>query len=288
MALYVNGEKVGEGDIRSEAEKMRPRYEQVFVDMEPDEREEQLLSWSRENVVESVLMRQAAERDIEQPSEEMIEQAYQHFLDQEVGGKEQFCQQTGVNADQEERIKSDITVRMKVERLIARIGATTDEPSEKEIRRYYEQNTERFTVPEMIRAAHVVRHPAQAVDPAQARREFEQVLAELRGGADFAEMVAKHSDCPDNGGDLGFFARGQMVQAFDDAVFAMEPGQISDVFETEFGMHIAMVNERRAPIPCPLKEVQEVIVRELTEQVRQKMLENFVDDERKKATIEEK
>jgi parvulin-like peptidyl-prolyl isomerase len=68
----------------------------------------------------------------------------------------------------------------------------------------------------------------------------------------------------------------------------MEVGTVSDVFKTEFGYHIAKVTDKKPATACPLEDVREVIVRELTEQARQKAVEKFIDREKAKALIEEK
>ncbi|MHC4721340.1 MAG: peptidylprolyl isomerase, partial [Planctomycetota bacterium] len=75
---------------------------------------------------------------------------------------------------------------------------------------------------------------------------------------------------------------------FEDVVFGMEVGTVSDVFKTEFGYHIAKVTDKKPATACPLEDVREVIVRELTEQARQKAVEKFIDREKAKALIEEK
>ena len=287
MALYVNGEKVDEDRIKAEAERLRPEYERVFVDMEKEKREEQLLEWSRENVIEGVLLRQAAERDIKDLSKEEVESAYKKILE-ERGGENQFYQQVGISPDKAEEIKKDIASRIKAERLTAKLTAAIKEPSEKDVRKYYEKNAERFTIPESIRAAHIVKHPKADAESEEMRKELEGVLEELKGGADFGELAEKHSDCPENGGDLGLFARGQMVEGFEKVVFYLEVGQISDVFATEFGYHIAKVSEKRPSMPCPMQDVRELIVRELTQEAQQKAIEKFIDAEKAKAIIEDK
>jgi parvulin-like peptidyl-prolyl isomerase len=287
MALYVNGEKVDEGRIKAEAERLRPEYERVFAQMDKEEREKQLSEWSRENVIEGVLLRQAAERDIKDLRQEEVESAYNKLLE-ERGGEKQFYQQMGMGVEQEEQIKKDIAGRMKAERLTAKLTAEIKEPSEKDILKYYEKNIERFTIPESVRAAHIVRHPKEGAKPEEMRKELEMVLDELRGGADFGEFAEKHSDCPENGGDLGLFARGQMVEGFEKVVFNLNVGQVSDIFETEFGYHIAKVSEKRPAMPCPMQDVRELIERELTQEARQKAIEKFIDAEKAKATIEDK
>ena len=287
MTLYVNGEKVDDQAIKDEAEKLRPQYEQVFSEMAADEREKQLADWSRENVIEGVLLRQAAVKDPGAPPAEAVDKAYAEMIEQ-AGGKEQFFQQMGLAPDQEDKVKEDIEQRLRLEKLIEKVTSSAGEPSEKDIRKHYEKNKERFTIPEMVRAAHIVKHVKPIDDPEKLKAEMDEIRAQMDENADFAEIAAKHSECPDDGGDLGFFARGQMVPQFDEIVFNMEKGRISDVFQTEFGYHIAKVLEKKPSIPCPIEEVRQVIVKELSEQASQRAIEKFVDAEKEKATIEDK
>ncbi|MAQ14079.1 MAG: parvulin peptidyl-prolyl isomerase [Sandaracinus sp.] len=74
----------------------------------------------------------------------------------------------------------------------------------------------------------------------EAKTQIDDLKQQLDGGADFADLARQHSDCPSgrSGGDLGEFGRGQMVKAFEDTTYAMQPGQTSDVIETDFGYHI--------------------------------------------------
>lgn len=99
---------------------------------------------------------------------------------------------------------------------------------------------------DQVRASHILlmydgsmrSSAARAKDEAEA--EIARLKSELDGGADFAELAKAHSDCPSGkgGGDLGSFSRGAMVPAFEEAAFALEPGQTSGVVETDFGYHL--------------------------------------------------
>ena len=140
----------------------------------------------------------------------------------------------------------------------------------------------------MVHAAHIVKHASAESSDDEVRKQMQQVRDKLDAGGDFAELAGECSDCPDNGGELGLFGRGQMVQEFENVVFAMQPGEISDVFQSSFGYHIAKVFEKKAAIPCTLEQVREVIVKELGQQEHQKALEVFIDAEKVKAAIEEK
>src|SRR5262249_61085433 len=93
---------------------------------------------------------------------------------------------------------------------------------------------------------------------AAARKKAEELLKRVRAGEDFATLAKKNSDDPgsaDKGGDLGVFPHGKMVPAFDTAVFALEPGAVSEVVETPFGFHIIKLEEHLAGGPRPLDAV---------------------------------
>jgi parvulin-like peptidyl-prolyl isomerase len=94
--------------------------------------------------------------------------------------------------------------------------------------------------------AYIAQHPE--LDPKQARAKAEDVLKKVREGGDFNALAKEFSTDPSNkdkGGDLGWFGRGQMVKEFEDAAFALQPGQISDIVETPFGFHIIKLEERK-------------------------------------------
>lgn len=137
------------------------------------------------------------------------------------------------------------------------------------LRALYEERSGVYNAPEKIHARHILFDVPSDADEAKVeavRQEAEAALAALRGGADFAELAAKRSDDPGskiNGGDLGFFPRGQMVPAFEEAAFALQPGQLSELVKTSFGFHIIRLEERQAAVSRSYDEVSEELAREL-------------------------
>ncbi len=285
MATYVNNEKIEEQEIEEEVQRLRPDHDRVFAEKPPEEREAQLQQWSRETVIERVLLRQAARRDQEPVLAEDVEKRYQALL-QENGGEKAFYEKTDMT---EEVVRQEIELGLRIDRLIDGLTGPLPGPSEDEIQTYYQENLERFTAPDLVRASHIVKHSSRGTPPSVLRKKLKKVLKKLREeGADFAEMAEKHSDCPDNGGDLGYFPRGQMVPEFEDVVFAMKVGEISDVFRTELGCHIATVTDKRPTSPLPIDHVRDMIRDAIKEKVRQKAIEDFLDKERAAATVEER
>ncbi|WP_332674228.1 SurA N-terminal domain-containing protein [Aromatoleum sp.] len=145
--------------------------------------------------------------------------------------------------------------------------------SDDEIRQYYEANAARFSQPEERNARHIlitVADGAPEDEVAKARAKGEAILAQLRENPTrFAELAKAESQDPGSaaqGGDLGFFGRGAMVKAFEDAAFALEKGQISDAVRSDFGFHIIQVIDIKPASARPLEQVKGEIAEELKRQ----------------------
>jgi peptidyl-prolyl cis-trans isomerase D len=151
-------------------------------------------------------------------------------------------------------------------------------PPDKEVEDYYKRNASaRFVHPDEVHARHIlIAVPAGASDKekATAKAKAEDVLKQAQAkGADFVKLAAKYSDDPSNklqGGDLGTFGRGQMVKPFEDAAFAMKPGQISMV-ETHFGFHVVKVEASTLAHTDTLAEAKPKIIEELRTQAGAKL-----------------
>ncbi len=160
-----------------------------------------------------------------------------------------------------------------------------------EVKKFYEENKARLVEEPEVRASHIligVDAAASADDKKKAKEKAEALLKEVKAGKDFAELAKTSSTCPSNvqGGDLGFFKKGQMVPPFEQAAFALKPGEVSDVVETQFGFHIIKVTEKKEGKTTPLEEVQDKLRSYLKNQKVNKSIGEFVTGLRKKVTIE--
>ena len=276
MALTVNGEKVNGAEVEAEFQRLLPHYEQYVRSNDPEGEgnDEQLREWARENVVERMVVLQAAkDLDAEVPQEQ-IDEAY-----------EQVKERAGDTPVDE--VKADIELQMRVDKLMEQGVADVADPSDEELQEFYDAHQDQLTTPEQVHASHIVKHINGYTDKKAAYEQILEVKMELEGGAEFGALAAKHSDCPDTAGDLGTFGPGQMVPEFEDVVFAMKPGEISDIILTQFGYHIIKLHERIDSRVVPLEEVREHIVQELTQRKRSEAVEVFVDSLKEKAVIEE-
>jgi peptidyl-prolyl cis-trans isomerase D len=162
---------------------------------------------------------------------------------------------------------------------------------ERAVRRYYERNIEMYTTPPEVRARHILlRLPGDAEDTAKTERreQLQEVRERIVAGADFAEEaeVVSQDMTKEKGGDLGWFKLGEMVPAFEDAAFGLQPGEMSDIVESPFGLHLIKVEERREGGQQPIEDVREEIVAILAEEIAQRELEEARDTFR--ATFNEK
>jgi parvulin-like peptidyl-prolyl isomerase len=284
MALIVNGERVEDQEIRQEAERLRPSYEQVFAEEEPQKREAQLQDWSKENVIERVLLRQEAKKNGQEIAPADVDAALARLKEQYEKPEDLY---KDFDADSDEQVKPLIELQMKVQRKIDEVHAQVPEPTEAELREYYEQNQQHFRTGEQVRVAHLVKYVNWQTDEAAALEVITRADQDIKAGALFEGVVAKYTDCADNGGDLGYISRGQTVEEFEDVIFNLTPGQVSDVFRTRFGLHIAKVYDRREPAVPPLKEVRPQVANEVREQKREQALGEYLDLLRSQATVEE-
>lgn len=148
---------------------------------------------------------------------------------------------------------------------------------EADLKKHYEENIARYTAAEERRASHILikaDKSASAADKAKAKEKAEGLLAQVRKTpASFADLAKKNSDDPgsaEKGGDLDFFGRGAMVKPFEDATFAMKPGEISNLVESDFGFHIIRLDAARGGEKKPFEAVKIEIDNDVKKQLAQK------------------
>lgn len=156
--------------------------------------------------------------------------------------------------------------------------------TEEELERYYRRHLTEFEIPEQVEASHILIKVPEGAEEAEVEKKralAEKVREEVRSGEDFAELAREYSDdkgSAEQDGSLGYFVRGVMVPAFEEAAFGLEPGQVSEVVRTPFGFHVIKVTGRIEagvePLADVLDQVQEGLRRE---KARQLAIEKAMD-----------
>jgi peptidyl-prolyl cis-trans isomerase D len=155
-----------------------------------------------------------------------------------------------------------------------------------DIERAYNDRITEYTTPEQVRASHIL-FKTEGKDEAAVRTQAEDVLKKAKAGADFAALAKQYSQdegSAPGGGDLDYFGRGRMVPEFDAVVFAMEPGQISDLVKTTFGFHIIKLADKKTGSTRPIEEVRPQLQDQLSTERAQQQAATLADTLRTRVT----
>src|SRR6185437_1642834 len=245
MPVIVNGETIDEQVLRDERTRLRRQFAEAYEAMQPAAAREWLHTFARHNIISQVLLRQEAWREREHIAAEAID----HEIHRLFGSDRRTVASEGEKREAEERLR--------ISRLIARVTQRVQKPTRKEVDLHYKTHRSEFDAPDRIRARQIVKNLDGTVTPEQARAVIQEAEAELARGGDFAGVADRYSDCAGNGGDLGWFAPGVMVDEFEEVAFKLPVGKQSPIFETRFGFHIVEVMERRAAGTQPLSEIRD-------------------------------
>lgn len=189
--------------------------------------------------------------------------------------------------------RNELRVHHTIQALLAKVAEEAQiQATDQEAQAFYDSHPAVFDAGERVRASHIlVRIPegAAGAGKEEVRKKADALLQRVRAKEDFAALARQSSEDPGsakNGGDLGAFGRGQMVPPFEQAAFALKPGEVSGIVETPFGFHIIKVTERIPARKLAFAEVKDRLKLEMAQQKRQRAQQSFVNSLRAKAKIE--
>jgi peptidyl-prolyl cis-trans isomerase SurA len=190
------------------------------------------------------------------------------------------------NPDERKSIKDQLMLMRVVDREV-RSGVMV---SEEEMRRYYERHQNRFTLPEEYRLSQILILPKNGQSHAETRARAEGILAQLKQGADFADLVLKYSDGPEatRGGNLGFVRQGELLPSIERAVAELQPRGISEVVETSEEFHIIRLDEKKPLQFRPFEEIKVEIQGLVYQQKSEDIYQVWLAELKNKAFIEVK
>ena len=284
MPLVVNGQTIDDAVIEQEFSTIKAHYESLGS-ISCCERDDEFRGYARDNITFRALLTQEAQRTIPEPGAEEVSQAFDR-LKEEHGGDDQFYASMGLSPEQDELIQRDLSVNLQVESLRDSACQSLSAPTEAECRGYYDSNIEQFSAEDEVRASHIFK----SVRETEKREAIFKALCEVRqqlvDGADFTEVARQHSDKPAEEIDLGYFKRGELMDEFEIVTFSMKKGEVSPVFSTPHGFHLAKVTERKVGNPKPFENVRADIESELLAQRQDAKLQELVDELKKTSKIE--
>jgi parvulin-like peptidyl-prolyl isomerase len=277
-AAMVNGEGIALAEVDAVVNRAGPKAVQRTADQIRSDRLEALGL-----LIDDLLLQQFLKQNCQPPDpNEVAKKLAELGEGLKKAGKtwEDYCKESGQN---------DVQIRADLCTFLQWQGYVTARISEADLKRCFDENRDFFDN-NVVRPAHIVLRVAPDAKPEEVKAARDKLLAVrkeiVEGKLDFAEAAKKYSQCPTapNGGDLGGFITRKMMadEAFAKAAFALQPNQVSDVVQTEFGLHLIKVLERKNGEPADFTKIQEGVRQFCAMELRQVLLAQL----RLKAKIE--
>ncbi|MDP2980824.1 MAG: peptidylprolyl isomerase, partial [Candidatus Omnitrophota bacterium] len=190
--------------------------------------------------------------------------------------------------DLKEDVKKGVYINAYLEKnIFSKLSPVTEDEKKKE----YDGNKDKLNVPDEVKASHILIKVSEKATPEEKKASEDKInalRAKLMSGEDFAKLAKENSEdgSAANGGDLGYFKKGDMVKPFEDAAFGMDKDQMSPVVETQFGYHIIKVTDKKAAHTLTYEEVSKDIEKFLISKNKRDQINKTVEGLKKTAKIE--
>ena len=292
VAVTVNGTVITEGQIGAI---LNPQMEQMAgripENMIPKYRQQIRKHIIDQLVVEELLAQKEKQKNIDVNQSELDRQINKQLAEQNLTIDE-FKALLKAYGTSFANYQQDIRKRMMFEKLMeTEFAQKIQAPTAEQVKAYYDENLQQFNEPEKIHAKHILIKPEDGNDPNQAKlrakAKAQEILGQIKAGADFNDLAKQHSACPSGkgGGDLGMQPKGTFVPEFEKAAYALKPGQVSDVVETSFGFHIIKLIEHTDANMMPFDKAKEKIIQILTNNQKEQIVVDYIQKMRAEADV---
>jgi len=218
----------------------------------------------------------------EQANQFLSREGRRQLLEELIAQELFYLEAKEAKVDESEEFKKmvkDAEEKLLKTHMIAKFMMDVTIPDE-DVEKFYTENPEQFIAPDSVRASHILLpSEQQAID----------IIAEIKAGKSFEDAAKEYSVCPskDNGGDLSYFSKGQMVPEFEEAAFALEIGELTEVpVKTQFGYHVIKLTDRKETQTIPYDAIKDNARSFLLREKQNKAFIGKVEDLKKKYTVD--
>lgn len=287
FAATVNGTGIKRSELDNMSKRAQEQFAKTGRPTSPQIDKNIRGSILRKMIDDEIFRQKAAKEDVKVDRIERVE-ALEKYKER-MGGQKSFelvLKQQNLTEDQ---IMETVVADLQRDKLIGKLQAIP-EPTEEEIKKHYEANKGFYTQPEKVRVRHILLKLADNEPQEKAAlvlKKANEVLKEAQKGGSFEALVQKYSEGPSTaqGGDIGFFGRGQMDKPFEDAAFNAPLKTPVGPVKTAFGYHILYVEEKTPSKPAELAEVRDRAVELIKRNKRSVASEDLLQTWRKEAKI---
>lgn len=284
-ALIINGDEIDDMVVEEEFDAIKEHHERLGEVVCCD-RDEEFRNRATTNVINRVLLRQESLKKFGEVETGEVDEAIAQ-LKEEHGGEDKFYENIGMSPKQDAEIREKVSTTLSVDKILREHVGEETEPTEEELRKFYEDHQADYMTDEEVQAHHIYLEPGSQEDAEEKYALLRETRQQLLDGADF-EAKAKELCREDHHMDLGFYKRGGLgIMEVEILTFSMNIGEISPVMPTHFGYHIFKLIDRKKPEPIPFEEVKDKIAERFANERREAKINELVDRLKSAAKIEE-
>ncbi|MGQ9557879.1 MAG: SurA N-terminal domain-containing protein [Desulfurispora sp.] len=294
----VNGTPITATQLDQKVEEMKKQYAQMGLSFDSEQAKpllDMLRRQTMQQLIDRELLLQKAREWKINPTDQEVDEALKKFR-QQFKDDAEFKKYLAANGFSEPKLRDAVRESLIMDKMQQKVLADLKQPTEAEAQSYYNAHKEQYQVPAQYQVRHILittggSGGGNAQEQARAKATALQLIARLQNGADFAELAQKYSQDPGSAssGGLYTFKKGDAVPEFEKAALALKPGEITtQPVQTEYGYHIIKKEKDIAGKQLSFAEVKDEIVQQLHSEAAQKKLDDFVQELRKAAKIENK
>lgn len=279
MSIYVNDKAVPDEWLQQELNRIKQQG--------PDLDEVKAFEQARDLVVERLLLENQAEKMAAEPDAIEVEKQLAQQKT-EVGGEAEFYRLSGYTRETEDQYKSLLKTKMWVQALFELWTQDLKEPEEEELKAYYDNHKTKLRSVEKVEVRHIVSR-LQGQEDLSLYDMMRSIRKKVQSGQELNETQVPASEGQRTTfRDLGEIKKGEMVPEFESVVFSMGPGELSPVFLSQYGYHLAKTGKKTPAQQMAYKEARDLIFKQILQDKRNEVIQQNLTALKESAKIEEK